>query len=226
MNNASLPIITIDGPAGVGKSTLAQLLAEKLGIPFLDTGAMFRTLALKLGEEAPNMPDSELRDKFRELRFSLTGSGRNTSLLCNGENPGDAIRTEKIGALASALATNPIIRELLLNAQRQIGEQGPLVTEGRDMGTVVFPAARYKFFLKADPAIRARRRFLQYQAKGEQVDLTRLEQLIRQRDEQDLNRAVAPLKAAADAIIIDTSNMDIPQVLDRMSVSLDPALLS
>lgn len=225
MNNSRLPIITIDGPAGVGKSTLAGLLAEKLQIPAFDTGAMFRTLALRLGEDARHMSDSELRNKFNDLRFSLEGSGLNTKLLCNGQNPGETIRTEKVGALASSLATRPMIRELLLKAQRQIGGQGPMVTEGRDMGTVVFPEARYKFFLKADPAVRAKRRFLQYQAKGEEADLAQLEQLIRQRDEQDLNREVAPLKAAAGAIIIDTSNLEIPQVLDHMYSFINPAEL-
>lgn len=225
MNTSYLPIITIDGPAGVGKSTLASLLAEKLNMPTLDTGAMFRTLALNLGKEALNMPDSELRDRFNELHFSLAGSGLNTKLLCNGKDPGEAIRTEQIGSLASTLAARPAIRELLLKAQREIAAQGPLVTEGRDMGTVVFPEARYKFFLTADPAIRAKRRFLQYQAKGKDADLASLEQLIHKRDEQDRNRPVAPLRAAPDAIVIDTSSLDIPQVLEQMYGFLDPAWL-
>lgn len=219
------PVITIDGPAGVGKSTLAALLAEELSIPFLDTGAMFRTLALKLGEKASSLSPAELEKEFSSLNFSLINSGKNTRLLCNGEDPGDAIRTEKIGALASTLATNPAIRQLLLNAQRTIATQGTLVTEGRDMGTVVFPDALYKFFLKADPEIRAQRRFLQYQAKGQAADLKALENMIRSRDEQDEKRAVAPLRPAPDALIIDTSHLDIPELLQLMNESIKPELL-
>lgn len=216
MKTKSLPIITIDGPAGVGKTTLATLLAEKLQIPYLDTGAMFRTLALELGENADQMDGAELLKRVGRLKFSLSGSGKETRLLCNGSELGDAIRNEKIGALASKLAKNPVIRNWLLLEQRDIANSTSLVCEGRDMGTVVFPNAENKFFLEADPLVRARRRFLQYQEKGQSADLKELENSIRQRDDQDRTRSIAPLKAAEDAIIIDTSSLEIPQLLDLM----------
>ncbi len=218
-----LPIITIDGSAGVGKSTLAALLSDKLGIPYLNTGAMFRTIALKLGEDALLLDTNALKEKLNDIHFSLSPDKR---LLCNGENLPKEIYSEKISALASALATNPIIRENLLLEQRKIGAQGSLVADGRDMGTVIFPNARYKFFLMADPQVRARRRYLQYESQGMKADLEELEKKIRLRDEQDQNRPVAPLKAAEDAIIIDTSDLTLEEVLERMNNVIDPDLLA
>ena len=144
-----LPIITLDGPAGVGKSTLAKQVASILHIAYLDTGAMFRTLALRLGPDAAKLPDEELRERCRGFRFRLEGAGEKSVLLCNGEPVGDEIRTEEVGRLASRLATSPIVRDALKSAQRALGESTSLVAEGRDMGTVVFPAARFKFFLDA-----------------------------------------------------------------------------
>lgn len=218
----ALPVITLDGPSGVGKSTLAALLAERLGAPFLNTGAMFRAAALMLGEDAPGMSDAELLEKLNGIAFSM----ENGALLCNGKPLSPEINTEKAGALASALAANPIIRKALADAQRKIAEAGPLVADGRDMGTVIFPSALYKFFLKADPKIRARRRFLQYEAKGVKADLEELEKLIRERDERDQNRPVAPLKPAEDAIIIDTSNLTLPQALEKILHYIDQERLS
>lgn len=218
------PVIAIDGAAGVGKSTLAGLLSEKLGVPYLNTGAMFRTVALKLGEDALNMDDELLKARLAELDFSL--SPVDHQLLCNGEAMDPAISSEKISALASALAKNPVIRARLLQAQRKIAESGPLVADGRDMGTAVFPNARYKFFLKADPRARAMRRYLQYRSQGVEADLKELESLIKKRDEQDQNRAAAPLKPAPDAVIIDTTDMTLAEVLARLLQFIDPELLT
>lgn len=225
MPKALLPIITIDGPAGVGKSTIASLMADRLNLPYLNTGSMFRIMALKLGDLANELTAEEMARKFADIEFALEGSGQKTELLCNGENLENAIRNEKISALASTMAQNPALRTQLLLAQRAIASQGPLLTEGRDMGTVVFPNARYKFFLQADPSVRAQRRYLQYLEKGQQASLQELEKLIRQRDEQDQSRLVAPLKAAEDAIIIDTSSLGLPEVLDRMLSHVDVTLL-
>ena len=161
-----LPIITLDGPAGVGKSTLAKRLATILGIPYLDTGAMFRTIALRLGPGAEALPEDELRARCNAFRFKLQGGGEHSVLLCNGVPVGPEIRTEEVGRLASRLATSTVVRDCLKEAQRSLGESG-LVAEGRDMGTVVFPTARFKFFLDARPEVRGMRRFEELQAKGE-----------------------------------------------------------
>lgn len=209
-------IVTLDGPAGVGKSTLARLLAQKLDIPFLDTGAMFRSIALFLGEEALEMDDAVLKEKLAPLSYGLAGAGPDSILLFNGKPLGNEIRNEKIGALASKLATNPTVREFLKQKQQEIGANYSLVAEGRDMGTVIFPDARCKFFLDAEPAIRAGRRMKQLAEQGVQADVSELEAQIRKRDEQDRNRAIAPLKAAKDAVTVDTSSLDQDEVLAEL----------
>lgn len=214
------PIITLDGPAGVGKSTLARRVASLLNMPYLDTGAMFRSVALRLGPGAEKLPTNELLAWCSECHFQLQGVGGQTELLCNGTPVGDEIRTEEVGQLASRLATVTTVRDYLKDAQRELGESFALVVEGRDMGTVVFPFARFKFFLDASPDIRALRRYNELKAKGEHPDLTSLTKLILQRDETDRNRSVAPLKPAPDARIIDTSNLDIDEVLESILESL------
>lgn len=212
----TLPIITIDGPSGVGKTTLARLIAEKLAIPHLDSGAMFRILALVLGEEALITPQDELRKQCAACRFTLNGAGSNSLLQYNGISPGQEIRSPEISSLASRLGVNQEIRSVLLKAQREIGAQQPLVTEGRDMGTVVFPEAAVKFFLDADPLIRARRRLKDLEAVGRSENIEELAEQIRTRDERDRSRSIAPLKAADDAIIIDSTNLDVQGVLHEM----------
>lgn len=212
----TLPIVTLDGPAGVGKSTLAKRLADALQRPYLDTGAMFRTLALHLGPEAEDLPAQELRARCMGFSFQLRGTGSGTELLCNGEPAGEAIRTEAVARQASRLAALPLLREYLKEAQRILGESAPLVAEGRDMGTVVFPTARHKFFLDATPEVRARRRCLELRARGEEADEADIAELIRQRDDLDRNRAVAPLRPAPDAVLVDTSELGIDAVLERL----------
>lgn len=208
------PILAIDGPAGVGKTTITAKAAAILGIACLDTGAMFRLIALHLGSKALDMPSEELERILAGFSFSLAGTGPETTLFCNGEPAGGEIRTEAISSLASSLATRPEIRSRLLNEQRRLGRIFPLAADGRDMGTVVFPDAAFKFFLDATPEIRAQRRWLDLQARGQKIDLKDLAEKIRQRDHQDRTRPIAPLKPAADAIFIDTSDKDILQVLD------------
>lgn len=214
-------IITIDGPAGVGKSTLAKLLAEKLGLPYLDTGAMFRFLALKLGSEALNLPESKLRELASQWRFTLAGAGANTKLLANGEDVGEEIRSEETGRLASLLGAREEIRALLRDAQRKIGQNQSLVAEGRDLGTVVFPDARVKFFLDASPRVRAERRWKDLQNRANPPDLASLERMIASRDAQDRNRAIAPLRAAADATEIDTTNLTLAEALDLLAAETE-----
>ncbi len=213
---SSLPIVTLDGPAGVGKSTLAQGVATHLRIAYLDTGAMFRCLALKLGPGAEMLAPEVLQERCAAWTFSLSGSGISSMLFCNGDPIRNEIRTEEVGNLASRLATVPVVRDILKEAQRQLGQNTPLVAEGRDMGTVVFPTARFKFFLDASAEIRAVRRMRQLEERGETVDLPLLTEQIRQRDSRDRNREIAPLRPAPDATVIDTSNLDVAGVLGEL----------
>ena len=168
-----LSVVTLDGPAGVGKTTLARRVAEGLGLCYLDTGAMFRCMALKLGPGAETLPEEELRTKCAQWRFTLSGRGLQSTLFCNGEAVRGEVRTEAVGMLAARIATVPVVREILRGTQRGIGEASPLVAEGRDMGTVVFPDARFKFFLDAAPEVRAMRRLHDLESRGQQEDLPR-----------------------------------------------------
>ncbi len=205
-------IVTLDGPAGVGKTTLARRVAEALGMAYLDTGAMFRTLGWKLGIQATTMDDTELASRLAQFRFSLSGSGAGTVLSMNGHPVGQEIRTEEVGMLASQVGQLPLVRAALKTAQQAMGAETPLVAEGRDMGTVIFPHAACKLFLDATPAERAKRRHEQLSAMGDTPDLACLTEQIRLRDEQDRNRPIAPLKPAEDAVIIDTTGLDIDKV--------------
>lgn len=217
LQSAPVALITIDGPAGVGKSTLARRLAAELSMAYLDTGAMYRTLGLRLGAEVADMPDVELRRRVAEYRFSLeAGEGNvpsNMRLACNGQLVGEEIRTEKAARMASIVAQLPALRAELQLAQRAMGEKWSLVAEGRDMGTKVFPFATCKFFLDARPEVRAERRFLELEAKGANPDRAVILADIVARDEQDRNRAVDPLRPAPDAIVVDTSDLDLEGVL-------------
>ncbi|WP_029895507.1 (d)CMP kinase [Desulfohalovibrio reitneri] len=209
-------IVTIDGPAGVGKTTLAKRLADRLEVAYLDTGAMFRGVAWSLGEGSWNKPVEELQVAMDSMSFELTGSGRDSLLLLNGTPLDERIRTEKVGLWASNVGTLPVVRTFLKQAQHAIGQDTSLVAEGRDMGTVVFPKAQRKFFLDATPEERARRRYRQLKEQGEKADHDDILLQIKIRDAQDRNRPIAPLVAAEDAITIDTTHLDPDGVFQAM----------
>ncbi len=205
-------VITIDGPAGVGKTTLAKKIAAHAGAAYLDTGAMFRGLAWYLGDGAWDWDESMLMKALEGLEFELQGSGENTQVVLNGEVLGEKIRTEDVARWASNMAKLPAVREALKRSQQELGKDNSMVAEGRDMGTVVFPGAQHKFFLEASPLVRAERRYSQLREMGYGEDPHEIARALAERDEQDRNREVSPLRPAGDAVLIDTGDKDVEEV--------------
>ncbi len=206
-------IITLDGPAGVGKSSLAKELAKAFDMPMLDTGAMYRTLGLKFGAEIMDLSDEEIERRAKTYVFTLQGNGADALLLCNGEDVAALpIRSEKASRLSSLVAKHPTIRTILQENQRKIADEFSLVVEGRDMGTKVFPNAKCKIFLDATPEERAKRRYNELLEKNEKVDYEELYLNLKQRDMQDRTRAIDPLTPADDAYIYDTSDNNFDEV--------------
>ena len=209
------PVVTIDGPSGTGKGTLRTRLASRLGFHMLDSGALYRALALWVGEVGEVAPSAgRLGDLARRLpiRFRVDGSELGLVIELDGKPVTDALRAEAVGAQASMLAAVPEVRAGLLDLQRDFRQWPGLVADGRDMGTVVFPDAGCKIFLTASAGVRAERRAKQLNAQGVSVSLAQLVSDIASRDARDTERAVAPLRPAADALILDTSGLDIDAV--------------
>jgi cytidylate kinase len=211
-------VITIDGPAGTGKSSVAQAVAQRLGYDFLDTGAMYRAVGLEALRREVNLDEPrELAFVARHARIEFDWSRRPPGVLLNGEPVGHLLRGSDATRAASYVAVVGAIREMLVQQQRQIGqERGNLVTEGRDQGSVVFPNAECKFYLDATPAERARRRVAQLRARGEIVDYAEVLRQIVARDHRDANRAVGPLSVPHDAVLIDTTDMTEGQVVEHI----------
>ena len=210
-------LITIDGPAGAGKTTVSRALADRLGYRYIDTGALYRGVALAVktqGIDPQNDADLKQLCNGLELAFIIKDDG--LRLISNGQDITNRIRTPEIAMLASAVSARPVVREYLLDLQRDMGGEKAAVFEGRDMGTVVFPAAEVKFFLDASTRKRAERRFDEFNSISSQT-LDEVERDIEQRDQNDSTREVAPLKPARDAVIIDSTDMTVEQVVTLMA---------
>lgn len=215
MNNAT--IIAIDGPAGAGKSTVSRLLAKELGYTYLDSGAMYRALAWALQREGVDLEaEAHVARALPELALEFSARGGSLLIHCGGKALEDELRNPEMAAYASRISQMRAVRTFLTEWQRKLAEAGKVVAEGRDTATVVFPHAGVKVFLTADPAARAGRRHAEYLAKGIRVDYAVLERQIRERDEADSTRCLAPLRPADGAVILDTSDLDISEVVSRL----------
>lgn len=219
------PVITIDGPSGAGKGTASTLLAKKLGWHFLDSGAIYRVLAVaSLHHQIPADDEIGLLPLASGLDVNFETTDNGVRVILEGEDVSDTIRTEEVGATASKIASLPSIREALLRRQRGFKQAPGLVADGRDMGTVVFPEAQVKIFLTASAEERADRRFKQLKDKGHDVSILRLLDDIKARDERDANRTVAPLVPAKDALVLDSTELNVEQVIEKIERFIEEKL--
>ena len=204
--------VAIDGPSGAGKSSMAKRLAAELGYTYVDPGAMYRSVglyALRAGKDSAD--NAAVEALLPQVHLDILLKDGTQHVLLNGEDVSSAIRAEEVGMAASAVGANPAVRAFLLDTQRNLAKSRDVLMDGRDIGTVVLPDATVKIFLTASPEARAQRRFAELQAKGEQADFETVLADIRRRDDQDTHRATAPLRRADDAVLVDTSELDIEQ---------------
>ena len=212
------PVVAIDGPAGVGKSTAARLVARRLGFTLVDTGALYRAVALASEERGIEQHNGQAlsrvaQDVDIELGQRADGS---TKVVIDGVDRSDDIRRHEISMRASTVSKHPEVRQALLGLQRELGKEGGVVLEGRDIGTVVFPDAEVKVFLTASPEVRARRRYEELVGRGDDVSFDDVLGDVVSRDHQDETRSVAPLRAADDAVVLDSSKLDVEGVVSRV----------
>ena len=220
-------IITIDGPSGAGKSTISKLLAARLHYTYLDTGAMYRVVGLQVERAGLDLEAEGAREDLVQLLAGLDMTlapgeeGKDTRAFLNGEDVSDAIRTPEMAMVASRVSARAEVRKKLTERQRTIGKNGAIVAEGRDMGTIVFPDAIHKFFLDASPEERAQRRQKQLAENGQKVEFQEILAQIQKRDRADSGRSLAPLQPAEDAVIIDSSEMSIDEVVSFMLAAVN-----
>ena len=210
-------IIAIDGPSGAGKSTLGRMLARELGLLYIDTGAMYRAVALAMAEQSINPTDRwAVIDVARGARVDLAGDPNSLQVKLNGRDVTAAIRTAEVGRAASVISTIPEVRRELAHRQREMGRRGGVVLDGRDIGTVVFPDADIKFFLTATPEQRAQRRYDEERVRTNNVSFEATFADINARDQRDSTRADSPLAIADDAVVIDSTELSMEEVFERM----------
>ncbi|HET7332748.1 (d)CMP kinase [Dyella sp.] len=222
---AAVPVLTIDGPSGSGKGTISRLVADHLGWRLLDSGALYRAVGYAAGAADLDLSDAEAVTRCAQttkIQFRAAPHDGETRVLVNGHDATDELRTETAGAAASAIASIPSVRKALVEQQLSFRKAPGLVADGRDMGTVIFPDAPYKVFLTASAAERAKRRYKQLKEKGLSVTLSSLQSEIEARDARDASRTVAPLKPAADAMLVDTTGMGIEDVVAKVLAVVKP----
>ena len=209
--------IAIDGPAGAGKSTIAKKVAESRGYIYVDTGAMYRAMALFILRNGIDPDDAAaISAKCREADITIEYRDGVQVVLLGGENVNDYLRTPQVSDMASRTSVNGDVREKLVELQQELARRQNVVMDGRDIGTVVLPGAQVKIYLTASVEVRARRRFEELRAKGTDADIHEIEAQIRERDERDMNRPISPLRQAEDAVLVDTSDMTVEEVTDRI----------
>lgn len=209
--------IAIDGPAGAGKSTIARKVAEKLSFIYVDTGAMYRSMALYfLRNGIPSEEEEKIAAACPDIDVSISYQNGEQQVILNGENVNGLIRTEEVSMMTSNTSKYPVVREKLLSLQRGLAEKENVIMDGRDIGTCVLPEADVKIYLTASAQERARRRYKEQTERGLICDMKEIERDIIARDEQDMNREVAPLRQAEDAVLVDSSDMNIDQVVDEI----------
>lgn len=220
-----VPVLTIDGPSGSGKGTISRRVAEHLGWRLLDSGALYRAVGYAASMAGLDLSDAEAVTRCAQavkIRFHAAADGGDTRVVVNGHDATDELRTEAAGAVASAIASIPAVRQALVDLQLGFRKAPGLVADGRDMGTVIFPDAAHKVFLTASAAERAKRRYKQLKEKGLNVTLSSLQREIEARDARDASRTVAPLKPAVDAVLVDTTGMSIDEVVAKVLAVVQP----
>lgn len=206
--------IAIDGPAGAGKSTIAKQIAKKMGLIYVDTGAMYRAMAVYLLREKIAADDSEgISKKCQSADITIRYENGEQVVYLNGENVNPYLRTEEVGQMASASSVNGDVRKKLVELQQKLASEAEVIMDGRDIGTCVLPNANVKIYLTASVDVRAKRRYDELSAKGEQWDLEEIKREIAERDHRDMTRDISPLRQAEDAILVDTSEMGIEEVI-------------